>query len=40
VSAREAFARWCTSAASDPALADDLERIGRIDLPARDPWRA
>ena len=37
-SAREAFAAWVEAAAPDPGFADDLERIGRVDMPGKNPW--
>jgi prevent-host-death family protein len=37
-SAKEAFAAWVAAAALDPGFADDLELVGRADLPGKDPW--
>jgi prevent-host-death family protein len=37
-SAKEAFAAWVGAAAPDPGFADDLERVGRADVPGKNPW--
>ncbi|MCU0252203.1 MAG: type II toxin-antitoxin system prevent-host-death family antitoxin [Vicinamibacterales bacterium] len=37
-SAKEAFAAWVGAAASDQGFADDLERVGRTDVPGKNPW--
>jgi prevent-host-death family protein len=38
VPAREVLIGWHAASERDLALADDLDRIGRTDLPAGDPW--
>lgn len=35
---RDAAAAWGSAGPSDPAFAEDLERIGAADVPAEDPW--
>lgn len=34
----EALGAWCEAATTDPAFADDLERVNASDRPPRDPW--
>jgi prevent-host-death family protein len=34
----DGFRAWRTAGAADPTFADDLERIGAADRPARNPW--
>jgi prevent-host-death family protein len=34
----EAFAAWRSGGRPDESFADDLERIGDLDRPPRDPW--
>ena len=38
VTAGEAFSAWKAAIGADPALADDLERVGAADRPPGNPW--
>lgn len=37
-SLREAISAWVAAGAPDRTFADDLERIGALDLPPKNPW--